>query len=394
MLQAQHVDRDAALELELGAEALEEVVEAVGSHAPPRPPSPLPGADPGRPDPRQVVQPDVLDRDVVGIDAEIVPDPSLGPDGHVAQADGAVALVEQRLRHDPDRVGEVDQPGARIGPGRHLLGQLEHDRHRAQRLGQPAGARRSPGPGTRSPTGSVSSTWRAAWPPMRSWTTTKSAPSERGVRVGRRRERAAPSPRPQDALGESTHDLAPQVARIEQDEIVDDDPVLQIAQTVDQFGGVGAPTADDGHLGPHAAQRNIRPCPRPLRSSRRCWRSTGAARRRTSSSSRAGRRSRPGPGRPEQPPARSASTARSRRCARRSPRSLPDADCSRRARAALPDRRLLPGRHRPARRRGEVRAAIDAKGWTDGSSCATTRSPSRAAGRRPPGASASSAARA
>ena len=112
-------------------------------------------------------------------------------------------------------------------------------------------------------------------------------PLERGVRIGRRRERPAPSPRPQDALGEPADDLAPQVARIEQDEVVDDHPVLEIAQAVDQLRGVRAPAADDDHLGPHAAQRNIRPCPSPPTSSRRCWPSTGAAPRPMSSSSHA-----------------------------------------------------------------------------------------------------------
>ena len=87
-----------------------------------------------------MVEPDVLHLDVVGIDPEIVADPTLGPDGDVAQAHGPVALVEERLGHDPHGVGEVDQPRASIGAGRHLLRQLEHDGNRAQRLGQPARA--------------------------------------------------------------------------------------------------------------------------------------------------------------------------------------------------------------------------------------------------------------
>ena len=94
-------------------------------------------------------------------------------------------------------------------------------------------------------------------------------PLEGGVRVGRRGERPAPSPRPQDALGEPADDLAPLLARVEQDEIVDDHPVLDVAQAVDQLGGVRAPAADDDHLGAHAAQRNIRPCPSPCRCPRR-----------------------------------------------------------------------------------------------------------------------------
>ena len=102
-------------------------------------------------------------------------------------------------------------------------------------------------------------------------------PLEGGVRVGRRRERPAPAPLPEDAFGESTDDLASEVARIEQDEVVDDHPVLNVAQAVDELRGVRAPAAHDNHLGPHAAQRNIRPCPNLPTPYRRCWRSTGGS---------------------------------------------------------------------------------------------------------------------
>ena len=54
----------------------------------------------------------------------------------------AMAGVDQRLGHDPDRVGEVDDPGlgCRVPAGQ--LRELEHDRHGAQRLGKSAGAGR------------------------------------------------------------------------------------------------------------------------------------------------------------------------------------------------------------------------------------------------------------
>ena len=39
--------------------------------------------------------------------------PPLQPDRHVAQPDRPVTRVEQGLRHHPDRVGEVDDPGVR-----------------------------------------------------------------------------------------------------------------------------------------------------------------------------------------------------------------------------------------------------------------------------------------
>ena len=245
MLQAEHVEGYPALELELGTEALEELVETIVLPGPPHP---------GRPDPGEMVEPHVLDLDVVGIDAEIVAEAALGPDGDVAQADGAVALVEQGLGDDPHRIGEVDEPGARVGPGRHLLGQLEDDRHGAQRLGQPARA-----DGLLAQT-SITDRERlvdvaSRLPPDAQLDDDEVGSFEGGVRIGRGPERPAPTPLPQDALREPPDDFASLVARIEQDEIVDDHAVLLIAESVDQLRGVRAPAAHDGHLGPH--ERNV-----------------------------------------------------------------------------------------------------------------------------------------
>ena len=50
--------------------------------------------------------------------------------------------IQQRLRHQAGRVGEVHEPRAgRAALGR-LLGELQHHRHRPQRLGEPAGTGR------------------------------------------------------------------------------------------------------------------------------------------------------------------------------------------------------------------------------------------------------------
>ena len=48
--------------------------------------------------------------------------------------------VEQGAGDDPDRVGEVDDPGARRRPAGGALRDVQHHRHRAQRLGEAAGA--------------------------------------------------------------------------------------------------------------------------------------------------------------------------------------------------------------------------------------------------------------
>ena len=67
-------------------------------------------------DPGQVVEPDVLEPHLVGADAEPRGEPALEADGDVAQAERAVAFVEQGAGDDADRVGEVDDPGAGLRP--------------------------------------------------------------------------------------------------------------------------------------------------------------------------------------------------------------------------------------------------------------------------------------
>ncbi len=63
------------------------------------------------------------------------------PDCDVAQSDGTVIVVEQRPRDDAHRVGEVDDPRVVGGELAHTLRDLEHDRHRAKRLGETTRAR-------------------------------------------------------------------------------------------------------------------------------------------------------------------------------------------------------------------------------------------------------------
>ena len=65
-------------------------------------------------------------------------------DRDVAETDGAVAVVEQRPGDDPDRIREVDDPGAVGSALAHAVGDLEHDRNRAQRLAETARRRSSP----------------------------------------------------------------------------------------------------------------------------------------------------------------------------------------------------------------------------------------------------------
>ena len=90
------------------------------------------------PFPGQVIQPDVVQGDLVGRDAEQPGEVALEADGHVAQPDRPVPGVEQRPGDDADRVGEVDDPRVGRGPLPGAFGDVQHDRHGAQCLGEPA----------------------------------------------------------------------------------------------------------------------------------------------------------------------------------------------------------------------------------------------------------------
>jgi hypothetical protein len=90
-------------------------------------------------DPAQVVQADVLELNALGIDAEACGQAALERDRHVAQTDRPVPGVEERLGHDPHRVGEIHDPCAGGRSARRELRQLEDHRNGAQRLRESAG---------------------------------------------------------------------------------------------------------------------------------------------------------------------------------------------------------------------------------------------------------------
>ena len=87
-----------------------------------------------------MVQPDVVEEDTFGRHVQELCELALESHRRVAQADGAMTVVEQGLHHDADRVGEVDQPGAIRGAPLGLLRDVEHHRDRAQRFGETAGS--------------------------------------------------------------------------------------------------------------------------------------------------------------------------------------------------------------------------------------------------------------
>ena len=93
-------------------------------------------SDVHRSNPREVVEPSVTEAHLRGVDAEPAREQQLKSDRHIAEAHRAVPVVEQRAGDDSDRVGEVDDPGIRRGAAAHFVGDVEHDRNRAQRLGE------------------------------------------------------------------------------------------------------------------------------------------------------------------------------------------------------------------------------------------------------------------
>ena len=105
--------------------------------------------------------------------------------------------------------------------------------------------------------GSVSSTRRAAWPPTRSWMRTKSAPSMRGVAIVGEGQAAGPVERVEHPLGEAADDREPLGVDVEQDELVDRQPVGAADEALDELRGVRAAAADDGDLDAHPP--SIRP---------------------------------------------------------------------------------------------------------------------------------------
>ena len=176
--------------------------------------------DPDRPDPGQVVEPDVLELDPVRGHAEAGRHPALDPDRHVAQPDRPVAGIEQRLGDDPDRVREVDDPGVGRAPTVDVLGERQDHGHGPKRLGEatrpnrlladaaePVGERLVGEPGGLAPDPELDEDERR--------------PVDRGVPVGRRGQPAGPAVATEDALGQPGDDREPLGIDVVERELVD-----------------------------------------------------------------------------------------------------------------------------------------------------------------------------
>ena len=199
--------------------------------------------------PGQVVEPDLVDEHLLRLDAEQARRVALEVDRDVAQPDGAVALVEQGAGHDPDRVGEVDDPGAVGRPLAHALGDLEHHRHRPQGLPETA---RAGGLLTDAP--------------ARKWERLVGEPScltadpdldqdevgavDRAVEVVGHRQPPVETLAGEHPLGHPAHHLAPLGVDVVEDELPDLDAVALAGEPGDELGGVGGAAADHCDLHP------------------------------------------------------------------------------------------------------------------------------------------------
>ena len=130
-----------------------------------------------RPDPRQVVETDLVDDDLRRLDAEMTRERALEADRDVAEADGAMPGIEQRARDDPDRVREVDDPRVRARSSSRTRSAISSTTGTVR-----SALAKPPAPVVSWPmqpqaSGTVSSESRASCPPTRIWSRTKSAPS-------------------------------------------------------------------------------------------------------------------------------------------------------------------------------------------------------------------------
>jgi hypothetical protein len=199
--------------------------------------------------PRQVVQADLVDRHAPRCDAEQPRDLALEADRDVAEPDGAVAVVEQRARDDPDRVGEVDDPRPVGGQLPRAAGDVQDHRDRAQRLRQATRAR-----GLLADAAAGERQRLVAQP--RRLAADADLDEHRVGAVQRAVELAGDGERAREALalehpaGEGADDLAALGVDVVQDELAEPEALLLARQARHQLGRVGGAAADDRQLHP------------------------------------------------------------------------------------------------------------------------------------------------
>jgi len=89
-----------------------------------------------------MIQSDLVDLHAARLHVEHPGEAPLPADRDVAEADSLMPVIEQRPCDDPDRIREVDDPGAVSSTFSYAVGDPEHDRNGAQGLAETTGAGR------------------------------------------------------------------------------------------------------------------------------------------------------------------------------------------------------------------------------------------------------------
>ena len=188
----------------------------------------------------------MVEVDVVRRHAEQRGELALEADRDVAQPHRPVSRPEQGAGDDADRVGEVDDPRVRVGAA-YPFGDVEHDRHRAQRLGEAAraGGLLAHAAALQRPClvllpGRLSADAQLEQHRVRA--------VDPGVEVGGGDDPArVPLPR-EDAPCQPADQLEPFGIRVDEDQLLHGKCVAQPGEPVDEFGRVGRTAADHGEF--------------------------------------------------------------------------------------------------------------------------------------------------
>ena len=200
-------------------------------------------------DPRQVVEPDLVDDDPLRLDAEQARGRPLKADRDVAETDGTMAGVEKRARDDSDRVREVDDPRVRRGELPYALGDLEHHRHRSHRLREAARTGRLlPDAPARERHGLVGEPRRlAAHADLHE---DEVGAVDRAVEVSGDRQVAREPLLREHARSHRADDVAPLLVDVVEDELADVDALALAREPRDELRRVRRTGADDRELHP------------------------------------------------------------------------------------------------------------------------------------------------
>ena len=190
----------------------------------------------------------MLELDPLRRDAQAVGQLALEPDRDVAQADRAVAGVDQGLGDQPGRVREVEQPRPVGAAGGHVAGDVEHDGDGAKRLREAARAGRLLADAAelrrhrlvQEPGG------EPADPQLHEH---ERRSVDRAAAVGGADELAAEALPAQDPPGQPTDDVQAALVDVVQHELGEAQALGPQPQPLDQLGGVRAAPADDCDLG-------------------------------------------------------------------------------------------------------------------------------------------------